>query len=354
MNISTAKILRTFIVLSTFLATMSAPSVAHAQRIPDDSLHTLIVHGIRFSGGQNYREALSVFDQSITDFPSHPAGYLNKAILLQVMSLDFESPVRMPDYLDLLEQAETLGERLAKHRDTEAEGWYYAGMARSYIAYYHFRDGENWLSGLSHGLTATGYLEDCLELNPRAYDAMTGIGTYMYWKSRNMSFLTWTPLVDDERKTGIKMLRRAEAKAEYTAQQATNSLIWIYIEEERWDDAMRSARSILRRFPNNRLFLWGLASAAEGKEDWALARQAYERIRDSVDDEVAEKRYIELQSRAKIALMSFLMNDFATARREGRWVLSRLGSSLSGLTEDARDRIARRFEEVQEMMEDID
>lgn len=353
MNIPIAKSLHVFILLCAGILTLYPLSILHAQRIPDDSLHTLVVRGIRQSGSQEYRSAMSTFDRAIGDFPSHPAGYLNKAILLQVMSLDFESPVRMPDYLELLEHAESLGERMAKQRGTEAEGWYYVGMSRSYIAYYNFRDGENWLSGLSHGMTATGYLEDCLELNPRAYDAMTGIGTYKYWKSQNMSFLTWTPLVDDERTTGIRMLHRAEARAEYTAQQATNSLIWIYIEEERWDEAIASARDILQRFPKNRLFLWGLASAAEGKEDWRTARDAYERIRDSIDDEVTEKRYIELQSRAKIALMSFLMDDLRTARREGRWVLNQRGTSLDGLTGDARDRIERRFEEVEEMMDGI-
>jgi len=354
MRDTTSKTLHAFILILSCILTVVQPVDTQAQHIPDDSLHTMIVRGIRLSGSQEYRAALSEFDRAIQAFPSHPAGYLNKAILLQVMSLDFESPVRMPAYLDLLERSESLGEHMAKQRETEAEGWYYVGMARSYIAYYNFRDGENWISGLSHGLTATGYLEDCLELNPRAYDAMTGIGTYKYWKSQNMSFLTWTPLVDDERETGIRMLRRAENRAEYTAQQATNSLIWIYIEEERWDDAIESARNILRRFPDNRLFLWGLASAAEGKEDWATARRAYERIRDSIDDEVSETRYIELQSRAKIALMSFLLEDFTTARKEGQWVLSRRTASLDGLTEDARDRIGRRFEEVEEMMEDLD
>ena len=353
MNILSAKTLHPWVLLFACILTYFSPTTLHAQRIPDDSLHALIVRGIRLSGSQEYRAAMSTFDLAIREFPAHPAGYLNKAILLQVMSLDFESPVRMPDYLNLLERAESIGERMAEHRSTEAEGWYYVGMARSYIAYYHFRDGKNWLSGLSHGLTATGFLEDCLELNPRAYEAMTGIGTYKYWKSQNMSFLTWTPLVDDERETGIKMLRRAEAKAEYTPQQATNSLIWIYVEEERWDDAITSARRILQQYPKNRLFLWGLASAAEGKEDWKTARSAYERIRDSIDDEVTEKRYIELQSRAKIALMSYRMNDLPAARSEGRWLLSRRDTSLDGLTDDAHDRIERRYGEVEEMMEEI-
>jgi tetratricopeptide (TPR) repeat protein len=324
-----------------------------AQRIPDEGLHSLIQQGIRLSGQQRYSEAMKNFDRAIREHPEHPSGHMNKAILLMVMSLDFETPVKMPEYLELLETVERLAERMAGVSATAAEGLYYRGMARSYIAYYHFRDGENWLGGLTHGLKATGFLEDCLEKNASAHDAMTGVGTYKYWKSRNMSFLTWTPIVDDERQVGIKLLRQAEAKAEYTAQQATNSLIWIYIEEERWNDAIRVAQKILHRFPKNRLFLWGLASAAEGKSDWKLARKAYERIVASIDGEVRERRYIEVQARAKIASMSFELGDRATARRECNWVLRQRGLDLSGFTADGADRITRRIEEMQELHEEL-
>jgi tetratricopeptide (TPR) repeat protein len=342
-----------FLLFGIMLALFGVLSDACAQRIPDGSLHATIQRGIRFSGQQRYSEAMRSFDRAIEHHPQHPAGYLNKAILLMVMSLDFEAPVHMPDYLALLEKTEQLGERMSGSAATAAEGLYYRGMARSYIAYYHFRDGENWLGGLSHGMKATGLLEDCLEKDPNAYDAMTGIGTYKYWKSRNMSFLTWTPLVDDERHAGINLLRRAEVQASYTAQQATNSLIWIYIEEERWTDAIGAAKRILRRFPENRLFLWGLASAAEGKADWSLAREAYERIVASIDDEVRERRYIEIQARAKIASMSFEIGDRATARRENTWVLRQRGIDLGGFTSDGAERIKRRIEEMEELREKL-
>lgn len=326
---------------------------AHAQRVPDAALHELLRKGIHLSGEQRYSEAMDLYDQAIRRWPAHPAGYMNKAILLMVMSLDFETPVRMPEYLDLLERVEGLAVAMGGQSSTAAEGLYYRGMAKSYIAYYHFRDGENWLGGLTHGLKATGFLEDCLEKDPKAYDAMTGIGTYKYWKSRNMSFLTWTPLVDDERQAGIDLLRRAERHALYTSQQASNSLIWIHIEEERWSEALRVANAVLRRFPRNRLFLWGLASAAEGASDWALARKAYERIVASLDGEVKERRYIEIQARAKIASMSHALGDHATARRESAWVLRHRGIDLSGFTVDGADRITRRIEEMEELREEL-
>jgi tetratricopeptide (TPR) repeat protein len=324
-----------------------------AQRIPDTGLHDLIAEGIDRSGKQEYRAAMSSFEEAARNYPNHPAGVMNKAILMQVMSLDFETPVRGKEYLALLAKTEKLAEELTRQSASEAEGLYYLGMARSYIAYYNFRDGENWLAGLSHGLRATGYFEKCLVKHPEAFDALTGLGTYKYWKSRNMRFLTWTPLLEDERDAGIAALRQAERRADYTAAQATNSLIWIYIEEERWDDAIQAAQRILRRYPNNRLFLWGLASAAEGKEHWSLAREAYRRIVRSIDGEVDERRYIEIQARAKIALMSAKLNDTATAKKEAAWVLARKGISLKPFTSDGAERITRRIAEVEDMLSDM-
>lgn len=322
---------------------------AEAQRIPDARLHDLIVDGIERSGKQEYRAAMRRFDEAIRAFPRHPAGYFNKAVLLQVMSLDFETPVHAKQYLGLLEQTRHHAEAIA----ATAEGQYYLGMAKSYVAYYHFRDGENWLKGLQHGLSATGYLEQAVQKDADAWDARTGIGTYAYWKSRNMRFLTWTPLMDDEREKGIAMLREAERKAVYTGAQATNALIWIYIEEERWNDAIHCAQAILKQFPGNRLFLWGLASAAEGKEDWRLAREAYQRIVASIDGEVRERRYIELQARAKIALMHAKLGDETNARKEAAWVLRQKSMDLSVFTQDGKDRIERRIEEVEDMLDDL-
>jgi tetratricopeptide (TPR) repeat protein len=324
-----------------------------AQRIPDDALHTLVAEGIELSGKQRYRAAMARFDEAVRKYPEHPAGFLNKAILYQVMSLDFETPLPAREYLSLLATVQKLGESMSASSSKDWEGQYYQGMSRSYIAYHHFRGGENWLSGLSHGLRAAGFFEKCIERNPEAFDALTALGTYTYWKSRNMRFLTWTPFVSDERQQGIAMLRRAEQQATYTSAQATNALIWIYIEEERWDEAIAAAEAVLRQYPENRLFLWGLASAAEGKERWALAREAYRRIVNSVDGEVRERRYIELQARAKIALMSANLGDNDTASKEASWVLKRKGMSLKPFTSDGAERIKRRIAEVEDMMKEL-
>lgn len=322
-----------------------------AQTIQDDSLHTAILRGIELSGRQDYDAAGVTFDEAIRYAPGHPAGYLFKAILFQVMSLDYEVPLEEREYNKLLRRTRDLANGMIERDSRSAEGYFYLGMSHSYSAYHTFRDGKSWVDGLSHGMDAYDNLERCLELDRKAYESMTGLGTYMYWKSRKMDFLTWTPFVEDERSKGIALLKRAEKYAKYTSSQATNSLIWIYIDEERYGDAITSAQRVLRRYPDHRLYLWGLASAAEGLEKWDLARSAYERIVASIEREQHDTRYIELQARAKIALMAFRLGDMQTARQESAWVWSQRSSSLAGLTPDAKDRIERRFEEIEELRE---
>lgn len=324
-----------------------------AQRIAEPALHALIQQGIDCAGRQKYAEARAMFAEAIRRFPEHPAGYLQQAVLLEVISLDCETPVPQPEFNTLLSRAGERAERLLARDAQSVDGNYYAGMVHSYIAYYTFRDGENWISGLQHGMKATSFLQRCLDRQPAACDAMIGVGTYKYWKSRKMSLLTWTPLVDDERAAGIALLRKAESCALYSAGQAANSLVWIYIEEERWDDAMRAAWRMLARFPDNRLFLWGLASAAEKKGDLRCAIDAYQGIVRSVNGDVHEARYILLQARAKIARLSFEAGDRNTARRECAWVLANRNVPLSRFTSDGRDRIERRIEDMEDLWEEL-
>ncbi len=331
----------------------SAATSLQAQRITDAGLHGVIERGIEAAGDQRYSEARALFDEAMRRWPVHPAGYLNKAILQQVMSLDFETPVPQPEYTTLLERAIALGEKMIEQKDRVAEANFTVGMAHSYIAYDRFRDGEDWIGGLAAGLKAQSYFTDCLAADGSAWDAMTGVGTYKYWKSRRMSFLTWTPLVDDERLAGINLLRKAEKNGAYTAAQATNSLIWIFIEEERYVDAIRAAQRMLKQFPKNRLFLWGLASAAEKKGDLRLARDAYQRIVQSIDSEVRERRYIEIQARAKIARHSFTLGDHATARRECEWVLSHSKFDRSGFTGDGSSRIRKRVDDMVDLQREL-
>jgi len=324
-----------------------------AQRLQDQELDGIVRQGIFLAGQQQYSKAREYFTKAIQHSPNHPAGYLNQAILMEVMSLDFEIPVSQPDFTKMLEQSLELAQKMLATNERSVEANYYLGMTHSYIAYYKFRDGENWLSGLTHGMKASSFLTDCLEFDPAAYDAMTGVGTYKYWKSRKMSFLTWTPFVEDERFEGINFLKLAEAKAFYTNAQATNSLIWIYIDEERYDEAMRCAKNILRKFPRNRLFLWGLASAAEKKEDWATARSAYRRIATSIDSNVVETRYIEIQARAKVASTSFHLGDYKLAAKECTWVLRNSKIDLTSFTSDGATRIKKRVADMEELKNEL-
>lgn len=317
------------------------------QRIEHSDLHEMIRQSIDLAGRQIYSEAQSILDDAIKAFPQHPAPYLHKAILLEVISLDFETPLPQKEYYDLLEKVITIAERTMARDESAPEARYYLGMAHSYIAYEKYREGQNWLSGLTHGYKAYGYLKECIDLDPEAYDAMTGVGTFKYWKSKKTQFLSWLPFVGDDRFAGINLLKMAEVKGNYTCAQATNSLVWIYIEEERYNDAIKAAQSVLRRYPNHRLFLWGLATAAERKQDWATARDAYMHILTTLNEEVTERRYIEIQARAKVARMSWYLKDYELAERECQWVLANSKINLDQFTSDGASRILRRVEDME-------
>src|SRR5208283_1119189 len=121
---------------------------------------------------------------------------------------DYENTFDQKLFDSLLAKGEALAERLIEKKDSAAWGCYYAGTALSYRA---FSESENasWPSVIIDGMNAAKMFERCLELNPQFYDAMNGLGTYYYWRSKKTEFLSWLPFVSNKEKEGIELLSSA-------------------------------------------------------------------------------------------------------------------------------------------------
>jgi tetratricopeptide (TPR) repeat protein len=100
-------------------------------------------------------------------------------------------------------------------------------------------------------------------MNPAFYEALIAIGSYKYWKSKEMQFLGWLPFISDERDEGIKLLEKAVLHSSYNSYLAINSLIWIYIDKGDFRKSVRLSQYALLRYPGSRFFKFGLARAYE-------------------------------------------------------------------------------------------
>lgn len=236
--------------------------VVKAQVYPDNRVDSLLKSGIEHIVNQNYRDAESTFSYLDLTYPDLPLGKIYLAAVKIAYGYDFESPFDESQIEDYLKKAQILSENLLKQDESNIWNIYFYALSRGYYAYYQAVRG-NWVSALQTGLNAVSSFEACLEIDPLFHEAWIAIGTYQYWKSRKTEFLSWLPFVSDNRDFGIEKLRHAINSSVYNTHLAIHSLIWIYIDRKDFNYALELSKYAIDKYPDSRVFKWGLARAYE-------------------------------------------------------------------------------------------
>jgi tetratricopeptide (TPR) repeat protein len=279
-----------------------------AQPSSDQRLHEKILQGIDLTLKQEYPTARALFQSVIEKYPNDPAGYLYLAGTVQAEYSDYEDGFDRHLFDSLLAKGEALADHLVEKKDSADWGYYYAGAALSYRAFSESERG-NWPSVIIDGVNSAKMFERCLELAPKFYDAMSGLGTYYYWRSKKTEFLSWLPFMTDRRREGIALLTSAAENGTCDMFQAMNSLVLVLTEEERYDEALPITLKALARYPENRSFLWCLVGIVERvpHRDTAAIKSAVNRLLTSVLNAPVRNHYYEAACRLKLA--QFAMDE---------------------------------------------
>ncbi len=288
--------------LFIFALTIMKPGVTSAWPLPEQELHDTLLRGIDLTMKQDYPEARALFQSVTKNYPDNPAGYLYLAGTMQAEYSDYENTFDQQLFDSLLAKGESLAERLIEKKDSADWGCYYAGTALSYRAFSESENGS-WPSVIIDGMNAAKMFERCLELNPQFYDAMNGLGTYYYWRSKKTEFLSWLPFVSNKENEGIELLSSAVEKGTYEKFIAMNSLALVFIEEKQYDEALTIVQNGLRLYPDNRSFLWCLMGIVERMphRDTAAIKSAVFRMLASVMKAPVRNQYCEAACRLKLA-----------------------------------------------------
>jgi tetratricopeptide (TPR) repeat protein len=235
-------------------------------------LDRLVGQGIDLTLRQDYSGADSTFRLICIRFPKHPAGYLYRAAVFQTKAMDFEDPIDEVPFDSLIEKGKNVAEEMIRESPSSPQGHFYLGTATGYSAYSHVERG-NWFTGITQGLSSASDFKKAIELDSSFYDAYVGVGTYYYWKSRKTSFLNWA--LGDRREEGIRLLEIAAMKGLNNRYAAMSALVTIHLDAARYREAKERAKQGLEQYPDNRIFLWGLAAAQEKSEEYEDALSTY-------------------------------------------------------------------------------
>jgi tetratricopeptide (TPR) repeat protein len=318
----------------------------YSQVYPDERVDYLLKTGITHIVNQDYKGAEEFFNSLNKEFPNFPLGKIYLAANQIAEAYDYAEDFNEEFILKSLEEAKEQSEKLIEVDNEKIWYHYFLALTEGYTAYFHAIN-ESWFTALSTGIDAISEFDKILASDEKFYEAYIAIGTFEYWKSRKMEFMDWLPFGNDSRKIGIDRLKVAIDSSSYNSYLAINSLIWIYIDQKRFDDAIKISEKALKEFPDSRTFKWGLARAYE-EIDPSKAIVFYNEILSSYPVLKNGNYKNEITLKHIIAQQYVKLGDKENALKYCNEILS-----IKNIPEKTTDELAERLDRVKSLKKEI-
>lgn len=328
-----------FISLNSFLAGEKVTAFPGN----NNSIDSLVNKGLFFLSNQEYSNAEKVFNELNLSYKTIPLGKLYLAAVEILKSNDYGTAVNKRKVESLLEEAETLAEALYKKNSNLLNTNYYQALVNGFFAYYKAID-KSYVAAFSYGFSAVEYFEKCLDFDKNFHDSFIALGTYKYWKSEKTDFLNWLPFVSDQKNEGIALLKRGVNSNSYSVLLGLNSLIWIYINEKNFSEAKVLAYQGLKKYPNSRLLMWGLARALDS-ENTNDANKIYDKLFESYSKDNALTNYRKI-----IILHKKAQNYVKNGEKQKAIELLKQIESIHNLTDYEKENLEKRLERVKKLL----
>lgn len=340
--------MRTIAVFLLLVSFCSRPAAA-GQELTSERLHTVVQQGIDLTLQQDYRQADSLFSCVAREFPEHPAGYLYQAAAMQSWAMDHEMQIDAERFDSLIKLGKQKAQHLIDVEPSSPWGHYFLGTAYGYDSYARVYRGD-WFGGALQGFASVSEFKKAIARDSAMYDACAGIGTFYYWRSRRTAYFNWLPFVGDDRKEAYTLIRKTVRQGTYNRYTAISMLVTIYIDAERYDSAAYYANLGLERYPENRMFLWGEATALHKAERYAEATRAYRRLLKSILDEKENNHYNEIVCRLNLVKVQLASGDSTGVQAQ---LQSILAFESRKFPEHLRDRAEDKFLQAHDLQRDL-
>lgn len=326
-----------------------ARAVNLPQRLMPPALDSLILAGIDQTLRQRYEDASATFRMASSEYPQHPAGYLYQAAVLQTIAMDYELRVPENEFDSLLAVVKDLASQMVKRNPDSPWPYFFLGSMLGYESYEHSQRGD-WFGAATKGLSSASNFEKAIDLDSTFYDGYAGIGTYYYWKTRKIEFLSWLPFVGDRRAEGIRYLHVCAAEGRYNRFAALSSLAAIYIDAGEYPKAEDIAGQALRNYPANRIFLWQLATAREKSGRLRMAQATYEALLKEIVIDPKPNPYNELVCRLNLAKIKLHFGGGLAVKVDLDAIISMKDARFPG---HLQDRAEEKLEEARSLRQEI-
>jgi tetratricopeptide (TPR) repeat protein len=268
-----------------------------------------------------------------------------QAAVMQAYTIDFDVPIELARFDSLLDIGRKFSEKLnSPWRE------YFLGTADGYEAFERVERGD-WFGGVRKGVSSASKFEKVVEKDSSFYDAYVGIGTYYYWRSRKTEFLHWLPFVSDDRLLGIRTLITGAERSEYNRFAAISTLISIYLDAEDYKQVEEWSKRGLKSYPENRVFLWGLATALDRQKKPVEAIKAYSNLLENILNVNSPHPYSEIVCRLNLVKTKLTVNDTAAVAYHLKKLISYENLSFP---DKLQSRVKAKFVEAHFLLSTLD
>lgn len=301
-------------ILALLFLLVNCGSNSFAQRSESSDIDTLLMQGIDLTMRHEYDNAYSVFGKISNHDSENPIGFIFQAAVLQARAEDYLLETDRTQFDSLLALAERRSSVIQKMKPKDARGYFYGAMILGYESYVASESGE-YFRALTKARSVLSYYREALKLDSGFTDCYAGLGTFLYWRSRKVEFLSWLPFISDDRSEGIRLLRQGVLTGRYNRFVSANSLIVVLTDAGAYEEALKHCDEILQIYPMNRNFLWAKSIALDkwGKNKEAI--RSYNLFLESIARSQSKNLNGELSAYLKLAAIALRNNEWEEATR---------------------------------------
>ena len=271
-------------------------------------IETLLLNGIEELLNGNYNEALNKFKTIEQNIPNEPLGYLLSAITLQTVNEDYQTSNNSKIIESNLEKAIALSEKKLENINEEKDGIYYYALSNALSCLLKLKNGIS-LDALTDGFSAFRNYSKVINKYPDFIEPYSGYSASQYWQAKRFPLLS--PFsVEKQKQAGIDGLKKVYQNSKLEKYFALYYLIWILIEEKKYDEALSLIKENQLIHPKNRLYIRAKMTIYSRTNNSEKLIDASKELLESILESKIRNPHSEIS-----ALDNIVKNDFNKNRR---------------------------------------
>ncbi|HWP81192.1 MAG TPA: tetratricopeptide repeat protein [Bacteroidota bacterium] len=299
-------------------------SPAHSESDDWAKVHTLTVRGIDELYNLEMEKADKTFDEVIAMAPNDPRGYFFKG-MIYFWTYNLNKDRQAYDkFMELSDRVIVICERLVDQNPHNALAKFYLGGTYGYRGLAFQRNGS-LLKAAWDGRKGYSYLKEAVSLDSTLYDAQMGFGLFSYLVAKVPRSFRWILNVlgfSGDLEGGLNSLRLAAERGLYTKSEASFFLAQFLFVEERFDEAYSYMNGLLKKHPENTLFLVLHAQ-------WEFRQERLESAMESARKAIAinERKKVKLGDEFAYNILGsahFALNEYEQAKKNFESYLDRV------------------------------